>query len=195
MFVVKLIIGCYSYIQSKTGFQAFGRGALIKYPYKVWSKENICIGSRVFIAENCFLAVSTEHRGQRYRPQLSIGDDTCIGSHCFIACIDQVVIEEKVLLSDRVFISDHIHGYSDVTNPVLLQPLEPRGAVIIKSGSFIGINTVIMPGVTIGRNAVVGASSVVIENVPDYCVAVGNPAKIIKRYDLTQQAWISVKEN
>lgn len=195
MHVINLMIGCYSFLQSKSGFRSFGRGAVIKFPYKVWSKGNICIGSRVFIAENSFLAVSTEYRGQRYQPLLAIGDDTCIGSHCFIACVDHVVIEEEVLLSDRVFICDHIHGYEDVPIPILFQPLEPRGPVLIKRGSFIGVNSVIMPGVTIGRNAVVGASSVVVKDVPDYCVAVGNPAKIIKRYDFTEKKWISVKEN
>jgi acetyltransferase-like isoleucine patch superfamily enzyme len=192
---MKLILRVYSFLQSKTGFQSFGQGSVIKYPYKIWSKGNICIGSRVFVAENSFLSVSTEHRGRHYRPLLSIGDDTCIGSHCFIACIDRVVIEKEVLLSDRVFISDHIHAYRHLPTPILFQPLEPQGQVLIKSGSFIGINAVIMPGVTIGKNSVVGASSVVIKDVPDYCVAVGNPAKVIKRFDLSQQDWVSVKEN
>ena len=98
-------------------------------------------------------------------------------------------IGNNVLISDRVFISDHIHGYTDVGLPIINQKLEPRGSVRIKEGAFIGINSVIMPGVSIGKNSVVGASSVVTKDVPDYCVVAGNPARVIKKYDLESNKW------
>lgn len=93
--------------------------------------------------------------GQTFEPQLEIGDRFCCGHDLFVACIDGITIEEDVLFSDRVFICDHNHGYEDTDQPIRIQDLKKRGKVIIKSGSFVGINAVILPGVTIGKNAVV----------------------------------------
>ena len=93
-------------------------------------------------------------------------------------------------MSDRVFIGDSYHAYSDVTRSIIDQPMENAGAVTIGDGAFIGINAVILPGVSIGDHAVVGASSVVTRDVPAYSVAVGNPARVIRRYDFAMQQWI-----
>ncbi len=98
-----------------------------------------------------------------------------------------------MLLSDRVFISDHIHSYREKGVPVIKQSLVPRGKVMIRAGAFIGINAVIMPGVTIGRNAVVGASSVVYQDVPDFSVAAGNPARLVKKYYADTDTWITLE--
>jgi acetyltransferase-like isoleucine patch superfamily enzyme len=55
-----------------------------------------------------------------------------------------------------------------------------NGKVVIKDGAHIGIGAIIMPGVTIGKGAVIGAGSVVTKDIPDYCIAVGSPARVIK---------------
>jgi len=188
----KLIMYIYSVIQRRMGFSDFGNYSIIKYPYKIWNKKKISIGKNVFIAENSYLAVSVQHNESTYTPKLEIKDNTCIGSNFFVACVDQVTIEEDVLISDRVFISDHIHGYEDFQTPIIRQDLRKGGKVTIKRGSFIGINAVIMPGVTVGKNAVVGASAVVTKDVPDYSVVVGNPAKPIRKYDLKKKIWVKL---
>lgn len=174
-----------------SGFKKFGRGSIIKYPAKIWNKQYIEIGKDIFIAENSFLAI-TKNDSKYKNPVFKVGDNVCIGSNFFVACINEVVIEDNVLISDRVFISDHIHDYSDISVPIILQKLIPKGKVLIRNGAFIGINAVIMPGVTIGKNSVIGASSVVVEDVSDYCVVTGNPAKIIKQYDYDKKAWMKV---
>jgi len=61
--------------------------------------------------------------------------------------------------------------------------------VVIGQGAFIGFNSIVLPNVTIGRNAVVGAHSVVTRDVPEYCVVAGNPAQIIKRYNFETRSW------
>ena len=185
----KELLKIYSLIQGILGFKKFGHNSVIKWPFKVWNKNYIEIGSNVFVAENSFFSIS---KTSDKKPILKIGDSVCIGSNFFVACIDEIVIENNVLLSDRIFISDHIHDYHDVNRPVINQSLLARGRVKIKSGAFIGINSVIMPGVTIGYNSVVGASSVVISDVPDYCVATGNPARIIKQYDINKKEWVKI---
>lgn len=91
-----------------------------------------------------------------------------------------IVIEDDVLIGSSVHIYVDTHSFSDVTCSISEQGFLPSKEVVIRQGAWIGANAVILPGVTIGKNSVVGASSVVTKNVPDFCVAVGNPAKIIK---------------
>lgn len=185
----KTLLKIYSFWQGLTGFKYFGKNSIIKGPMKVWNRDCIEIGNDTFIAENSFLAIS---KTRERVPLFKVGANCCVGSNFFVACIDEIIIENNVLFSDRVFISDHIHGYMDINVPIIKQSLVSRGKVLIKEGSFIGINSVIMPGVTIGKNSVIGASSVVIKDIPDYCVASGNPAKIIKKYDHIEKKWILI---
>lgn len=110
-----------------------------------------------------------------------IGKGSEIGERCRISIANSLEIGEKVLLSPNVYITDCDHEYRDVDVPVIDQGIVQRGQkVSIGEGSYIGINAVIVGNVRIGRHCVVGANSVVTKDVPDYCVAVGSPAKVIK---------------
>jgi acetyltransferase-like isoleucine patch superfamily enzyme len=91
-----------------------------------------------------------------------------------------IIIEDDVLIGSSVHIYVDTHNFSDVSRPISEQGFLPSKEVVIRQGAWIGANAVILPGVTIGKNSVVGASSVVTKDIPDFCVAVGNPAKIIK---------------
>jgi carbonic anhydrase/acetyltransferase-like protein (isoleucine patch superfamily) len=111
---------------------------------------------------------------------LSIGDGTYIGRFVQINAWRSVHIESHVMIADRVLISDADHKFGNLEIPIKLQGDEFRGPVQLASGCWIGIGAVILPGVTIGRNAVVAANAVVTEDVPAYCVAAGIPARLIK---------------
>lgn len=182
----------YSFVESLSGYGKFGYYSIVKHPYRIWNKDAIEIGENVFIAENSFFAVSKKFKDQKFKPLLKIGDNVQIGSNLFISCIDSVIIQNDVIISDRVFISDHSHDYSNINIPIKNQPLKKEGEVLIKKGAFIGVNAVIMPGVVVGKNSVVGASSVVTKSIPDYCVAAGVPAKIIKRFSEGSSKWKKV---
>lgn len=107
-----------------------------------------------------------------------------IGERCRISVANSLEIGEKVLLSPNVYITDCDHEYRNVEVPVIDQGIVQRGQkVFIGEGSYIGINVVIVGNVRIGRHCVVGANSVVTKDVPDYCVAVGSPAKVIKNIE------------
>ena len=93
-----------------------------------------------------------------------------------------------------MYITDCDHEYRYVDIPVIDQGIVQRGQkVSIGKGSYIGINAVIVGNVKIGKHFVIGANSVVTKDVPDYCVAVGSPAKILKRYNLETQLWESIR--
>jgi acetyltransferase-like isoleucine patch superfamily enzyme len=185
------ILAILSFLQKNTGFRKFGNNSIIKPPSKIWNKGKIEIGSNVFIAENSFLSVVTEHKGAIFNPTLVIEDNVCIGSGLHISCTDKIVIEKDVLISDRVYIGDGYHGYEDPNLPIIDQQMKSKGPIIIKEGSFIGINAVILPNITIGKHSFIGASAVVTKDIPDYSVVAGNPAKVIKYYNLKLKKWVS----
>lgn len=179
-----------SIIQQKLlGFRALGRRSVIKPPMTIWHKNLIEIGDDVFIGGSSFMALIEDARAAEGAPALRIGNRTQIGGEFTVTCAGQMLIEHDVLISNRVTIGDAIHAYEDPDRPILVQPMEFKGNVRIEAGSFIGVNAVIHPGVTIGAHAVVGASAVVLTDVPDYAVAVGNPARIVRRYDKTSSTW------
>ena len=112
---------------------------------------------------------------------MRIGKSSEIGERCRISIANSLEIGEKVLLSPNVYITDCDHEYRNVDVPVIDQGVVQRGQkVSIGEGSYIGINTVIVGNVKIGKHCVIGANSVVTKDVPDYCVAVGSPARVIK---------------
>ena len=124
---------------------------------------------------------------------LSIGEGTSIGYFCHIYATRRVEIEANVLMGSGVYIADCTHEYEDISRPVINQPARTVGEVMIGQGSWIGQHAAVI-GVKIGRHCVVGANSVVTEDVPDYCVVAGAPARIIKRYDHRAKEWIGIEE-
>ena len=91
-------------------------------------------------------------------------------------------------------ISGFNHGYKDATQNSKYQALDKR-AVVIEEDSHIGANSVVLAGVHIGKRCQIGAGSVVTKDIPDYSIAVGNPAKVIKRYDFEKKEWVSISKN
>ncbi|MFD0749637.1 acyltransferase [Mucilaginibacter calamicampi] len=124
-------------------------------------------------------------------PELTIGSRCAIGDFCHIAAVRKVIIQDKVLIANKVYIADNTHQFTDVNLPVLDQPIQYAKEVVISTGAWIGENVCIM-GASVGKNSIVGANSVVTKDIPDYCVAVGSPARIIKKFDFTTNMWQSV---
>ena len=91
----------------------------------------------------------------------------------------KIIIEDDVLFAPNVSIYSSTHNYNDKTMPIKNQGYN-TALTRLKTGCWIGINSVIMPGITIGKNSVIGANSVVTRDVPDYTVFAGVPAKLIK---------------
>ena len=89
-----------------------------------------------------------------------------------------------------MYITDQNHGYEDVSRPISQQS-QPERAVVIGDGSWLGYGAVVLPGVTIGKHVVIGANAVVTQDIPDYSVAVGSPARVIRRHD-SDLGWVTV---
>lgn len=118
-----------------------------------------------------------------------IGDNVTVGIGSVI--IGPVIMGSGSGLGQHVFVAGFNHGYSDGTKNSSVQPLDIR-QTIIEEEAHIGSNSVVLAGVTIGKRSQIGAGSVVTRNIPPFSIAVGNPARVIKKYDHEKQAWIKV---
>lgn len=127
-----------------------------------------------------------------YNPQIIIGNGVNIEQGCHITCANCIIIEKGVSLLPYCMITDISHNYEKISIPPNKQSITVK-KTIIKEQSSIGYGACIMPGVTVGRHSIIGANSVVVRDVPDYCVAVGVPAKIIKKYDTKLKKWVLVE--
>lgn len=166
---------------------AFGNYSYIEKPLTV-DGCNIYIGNSVLVRYKSWLAAKPLTGVKDCR--LEIGDNCVIGHFNEIYATRSIIIEPGVLTADRVYISDNLHGYEDIDIPVINQPIVQKNAVRIGAGSWIGAGACII-GVSIGQHCVIGANAVVTHDIPDYCVAVGIPAKIIKRYNKMTKSWQS----
>lgn len=155
----------------------WGHGSRIWPPATIVQGDGIAIGDMVTIREYVWL--NTKGRRKDGKPALVIGRGTYIGRFVQINAWFEVNIEPDVLIADRVYISDSEHNFRDRRVPIRSQGESYKNAVRLRSGCWIGIGAVILPGVTVGRNAVVAANAAVRNDVPDYTVVGGIPAKIL----------------
>jgi acetyltransferase-like isoleucine patch superfamily enzyme len=163
-----------------SGFGAFGRTAMIMTPVRVSGADRIHIAEEVFIGANSYLLALD---GEGRRGEIFIGEDVQMTGDCTISAAASVRIERKALLARNVYVSDHRHTFEGAETAILDQGVEQVEPVVIGEGAWLGQNVVVGPGVRIGRGAVVGANSVVLSDVPDRAVAVGAPARVVRRLD------------
>jgi acetyltransferase-like isoleucine patch superfamily enzyme len=123
------------------------------------------------IREHAWL--NTKGRRKDGKPALVIGSGSYIGRFVHINAWFEVIIEPKVMIADRVHISDAQHHFGDRGAPIISQGDYYKAPVRLCSGCWIGIGAVILPGVTIGRNAIVAPNTVVRKDVPDENVVSG----------------------
>lgn len=157
-----------------------GRGVVIRFRTRldVFPFKRFAVGSRSTIEDFCTINNAVG--------DVVIGHQTRIGIGSVL--IGPVVIGNDVRLAQHVVISGLNHNYEDVTMPISEQGVR-TALVDIGDETWIGSNSVIVAGVSIGKHCVVAAGSVVTRSVPSYCVVAGNPAKIIKRYNQTTKEW------
>ncbi len=170
----------------KNSFYFLSKSALFSSPFRIDGIGGISINDGTSFQRGLWLYCSGI---DNIKANLSIGKNSVFGYNNHITCVRSVKIGDFVLTANNVYISDNIHEYKDITKPIIHQPIRFKKAVKIANGAWIGENVSII-GASVGRNSVVGANSVVTHDIPDYCVAVGIPAKIIKRFDLQQKKWV-----
>ena len=125
---------------------------------------------------------------------LKIGEGSEIGMFSRIAAKNSVIVGSNVITGPNIFIADYNHEYTHAGTPIKKQGITEGGSVEIGKDSWIGTNVVIVGKVKIGKGTVIGANSVVTKDIPDYCVAVGNPCRVIKKYNSEKKEWEKVNK-
>jgi acetyltransferase-like isoleucine patch superfamily enzyme len=169
---------CFSLLISGA-FGGFGKRTVLTPPLRFSGENRIEIGSGVFAGSGCWFQVLPD--GANRSTAIWIGRGTRMSGACVISAVRHVSLGEDVLLARNVYISDHIHDYTRTHLPVHAQGIAKVRPVSIGRGAWLGQNVVVCPGVTIGRNSVIGANSVVNVDIPDFAVAVGAPARVVRQ--------------
>lgn len=150
---------------------------------KIYGGNNINIGKNVIIRKNTTIAAQVRYHNQQFSPTITIEDNVDLGEHCFITAINEIIIGEGTTTGRMVTITDNSHGDTTIENMEKHIPeriLFSKGRVCIGKKVWIGDKATILPNVTIGDGAIIGANAVVSKDIPPYCIAAGNPARIIK---------------
>ena len=171
-------------------FRRFGDGSAICFPVAaLYGEEYIELGEGCIIGPYCSLSAGVmPGHVIDHSPVVTIGDRVLIGKGSGIVGHHTVVIGDDVFTGHHVYITDANHGYEDTSLPIGKQFAAPR-PVRIGAGSWLGHGTVVLPGADIGRNVAVGAGSVVTGTLPDFSVAVGNPARVIRQF-VAGEGWV-----
>jgi serine acetyltransferase len=171
-------------------FGSFGDGSLLVFPPgAVFNERWIHIGRDTMIGPRVSLTAGMAPGQQMVSdPVIAIGDRTLIGRGSHIVGHLDVSIGDDIQTGPYVYITDQNHRYQDPEMPIGRQwPAE--APVHIGSGSWLGTGVIVLPGAWIGRNVAVGAGAVVTGRIPDFSVAVGSPARVVKRF-VPGRGWV-----
>jgi len=159
----------------RRSFQSLGSHSQMSLPILLGGTTRMTIGSHVYLGPDCWLLT--------HRPdgRLEIGEGTAIAGNCVLSAALDIRIGRGVLFARNVYIADHRHGFSKPGVPILDQGIEDLRPVVVEDGAWLGQNVVLLPGVTVGQGAVVGANSVIRKDVPPRTVVVGSPGRVVRQ--------------
>ncbi|GAA6391971.1 DapH/DapD/GlmU-related protein [Megasphaera sp.] len=155
----------------------------------------IKLGENFSAGRGLWLEAVTRYNGKNTNPKIIIGNDVSFSEYNHIGAVSYIEIGNNVLLGSRCYITDHNHGIykgdsqSCVSTPPIKRDLTTDGSIVIEDNVWIGDNVVILPNVKIGYGSIVGANSVVTEDIPPSSIAVGIPVKVIKVWNNTTTKW------
>lgn len=159
--------------------------------WRFYGAEGISIGNNVSIQKGAWFCIPYDNYNGE--PRIVIGDGCDLGYRLSISASNRVVLEENVLIAANVHITDHNHNYDLVGIPIRYQGISSfSNEVVIGRGSWIANNVVIAGNVKIGKGCAIGANTVVTNDIPSYCVAVGSPARVVKAFDCREKRWVKI---
>lgn len=174
-------------------FGSFGTGSEIELPWIHGQYvSNIFIGNHTTVLKHSRMQIYPDKNGRI--PSIKIGNHCYLGYYLSILAAQDVVIGSHVLFASNITITSENHGMNPESAVSYMNQELIGKPVSIGDGCWIGEKVIILPGVHIGRKSIIGGGSVVTKDVEDYCIAAGNPARVIKRYDFLEHKWKKSEE-
>lgn len=163
--------------------EKIGEGVRIDFPIRIEQPGSISMGNGCMLYSRSWFNPVSGWSGQQYNGKIVLGDRVMMGYGCQISAASSVVIEDDVTVAAGVVIVDHIHDHRHIDTSIFAAPISEPKPVRIGKRAFLGVYCFIGPGVQIGEHAVIAANAVVTKDVPAYCIAVGNPARLTRFHD------------
>jgi lipopolysaccharide O-acetyltransferase len=171
---------------------------LIRFPLDMRNAKNIRLGKSFTCGHGCRIE-ACDYGLSKDNVSLRIGDNVEMNDFVHISALSRVEIGDDVLIASKVYISDVNHGnfgdgvLYEISIPHRLQQVHGK-PIMIEKNVWIGESVCILGGVTIGKNSIIGALSVVTTSIPSYSIAVGSPARVIKQYNHESSSWERIKK-
>ena len=164
-------------------FRRFGQSSFRPSVTELWGEEYIEVGNGCSLGKGISLTATSNYKGQKFNPQIIIGNNVSIGDYSHVTAIQRIVINDGVLTGRFVTITDNsygLHDLSDVNLPPAERQLCSKGDVYIDKNVWIGEKATILPNVRIGEGSIIAANAVVTKDVAPFSMVAGCPAKQIR---------------
>jgi len=178
----------------RLSFKELASKSTLSMPFSVEGARYIIIKKQVYIKPNAWFLALNDADSLHSDTKLTIGKKTYIGRNAHIVALKSIRIAKNVLMGDNVYIADNFHRFDRVDLPYKEQGVGFKSEVEIGEGTWLGENVCVISS-KIGKQCIIGANSVVLDDIPDYCMAVGSPARVIKRYDISTKSWKKIKDS
>jgi len=175
----------------------FPNSRLIRLPFILRGKRYIDFGHGLTTGFGCRFEAYFNLKSKK---TLIFGENVQLNDHVHITAMNKVFIGDNVLMASKIYISDCSHGFysgEEMDSSPEQHPIDRSyniSEVIIEDNVWLGEFVSVLPGVTIGKGAIIGSNSVVTKDIPANTIAVGSPAKVIKKYNFETKKWERIKK-
>ena len=182
-----------TFLKYKWRLKKCGDGVIIRKPL-IFTLRCVSLGRCVYIMPNSRIEGVFEYGGKLFKPSIVIATGVTIQQNLHLTCAKSIIIGENTAIAANVTITDINHTYTNIHKSIDSQPIDVY-PVSIGMDCKIYNNAVILPGTTIGKHCIIGAGSVVSGIIPDFCVVVGSPCRIVKKYNFKTHLWEKIDSN
>jgi lipopolysaccharide O-acetyltransferase len=189
--LLKRIFNTFLALYYRAHFGSFGSSTRISLPNWIKGKQSIYIGDHVHIWRFARITAINPKRGRRV---VTIGDGCVIHPSVHISAVSSIRIGKRVLIAANCYITDHDHKWQDIDTPPIENNFLIAKETSVGDNAWLGEKVIVLKGVSVGANSIIGSGSVVTKDVPAFSLAVGNPARVIKRFDHKERSWIETSD-
>jgi len=183
---IKKIYYKLSYLFKKQKYQNIGRNTYIDKSVHIVGLKNIKIGSNSIISDVTWFNINDRSDG---KIGIEVGNNCYIGKRNFFSSAAKITLKDYFMSGINCSLLGSDHVIDEPLKPYIHTGTTNDTSIYVGTNVRFGANVTVIGDVRIGHGSIVGANSLVLKNIPPFSIAVGNPAKVIKRYDFDNKKW------